>query len=68
MLYVIANLKKAQAHGFMKLGHATRGEIICLNEKEVMNSEGLSGTLDERAKALGGAVATLGEAQLQMTN
>lgn len=66
MEYVIADLKKAKNWGFTELGHAVRGSLICLNEKEVMGSTSLKGTLKERAEELAGYVTSVAEAKLVM--
>lgn len=66
MEYIIANRQKAKNWGFTEMGHAVRGSFICLNEKEVMSSPSLTGTLGERAAELGGYVASVTEAKLVM--
>lgn len=68
MRYVIANIGKAKDWGFLELGHAVKGDKMCLNEKEVSNNIAMNGTLEERAETLGGWVATQGEAKLFMMN
>lgn len=79
MLYVIADTAKSQAAGFNPLTHRTEGkrvvlndysesrQWIVLNEKEVLFSAKLNGTLEERAEALGGKVYTLAEARDELT-
>ena len=79
MLYVIADTAKSQAAGFNPLTHRTEGkpivlngyrearQWIVLNEKEVRFSAKLTGTLEERAEALGGKVYTLSEARDELT-
>lgn len=54
MKYVICNKDKALAAGFHELGHKMKGTMMLLNEREVIISPRLSGTLEERASALGG--------------
>lgn len=68
MEYVIANLKKAKDWGFSEIGHNVKDNFICLNEKEVLNSEALKGDLEERAEALGGYIASVSEAKFIMNN
>lgn len=79
MLYIIADTAKAKAAGFDPLTHRTEGkwvllngylkekQWIALNEKEAMNAQALGGTLEERAKALGGKIYTLAEAKDELT-
>lgn len=61
MQYIIADLKKAIDWGFLELSHLIKGNKICLNEKEVINNQAMSGTLAERAEILGGSVLTATE-------
>lgn len=68
MEYIIADRNKARNWGFSENGHIVRGTFICLNEKEVMNSQAMSGTLEERAKELGGLVSSVTEAKMIMNN
>lgn len=68
MEYVIANKKKAVDFGFAENEHLVNGSIMCLNEKEVMMSVSLSGTLSERAESLGGPIVDSSRAKLLMSN
>lgn len=68
MEYIIADLKKAQDWGFSKIGHITKGNLICLNEKEVMYNQALNGDLAERAEMLGSTVSSASEAKMIMNN
>lgn len=68
MEYVIADRKKAKDWGFSETGHIVRGTLICLNEKEVMCSQAMNGTLEERAKELGGVISSVTEAKMIMNN
>lgn len=54
MRYVFCEIGKATQAGFNADVHRTKGGRILLNEKEVIRCANLSGTLDERASALGG--------------
>lgn len=58
MRYVIADKEKSKIAGFDLAGHKSRGSEVALNEKEVMDSQWLGGTLAERAAKIGGAVYT----------
>lgn len=68
MEYVIANRKKAVDFGFAENEHVVNGSVMCLNEKEVMMSACLIGTLSERASTLGGPIVEASRAKLMMTN
>lgn len=68
MRYVAANIEKAKDRGFQEIGHAIKGNKICLNEKEIINNPAMSGTLEERAEILGGEVLTQTEIKQLMTN
>lgn len=68
MEYVIANKKKAVDFGFAENEHLVNGSIMCLNEKEVMISVSLTGTLSERASTLGGPIVDASRAKLMMSN
>jgi len=68
MEYVIADIKKAQDWGFSEIGHKVSNSIIYLNEKEIMNSQSLKGSLTERADQLEGRVVSVTEAKLIMNN
>lgn len=56
MRYIIAYKTSAVSHGFQVETHRCVGDLICLNEKEVMNSVCMSGDLEERAGKLNGVV------------
>lgn len=58
MRYVIANKALAVDAGFPTVGHRVQGNLILLNEKELMCSAALTGTIDERAAAIEGTVYT----------
>lgn len=64
MEYILADRKKAGEWGYSELGHVVRGNLICLNEKEVMNNEAMTGTLADRAEKLGGRVSSLSETKI----
>lgn len=68
MEYIIADRKKAKDWGFSEIGHSVRGNLICLNEKEVMNSQAMKGSLPERAELLGGCLSSVTEAKMIMNN
>jgi hypothetical protein len=68
MEYIIADREKARNWGFSEVGHIVRGNLICLNEKEIMNSLSLEGSLKERAEQLGGWVTSMSEAKMVMNN
>lgn len=63
MDYVIVEISKAGAYGFTERGHAVHDGRMCLNQKEVMHSPRLEGTLAERAATLGGIVVDIHEAK-----
>ncbi len=54
MKYIIANEKKARAAGFNPTLHLTAKGFMVLNGREAEQSPSLGGTLEDRAKALGG--------------
>lgn len=62
----MADRRKAKLSGFSETGHAVKGNLVCLNEKEVMNNPVMRGTLQERAKALGGSVCTATKAKMML--
>lgn len=68
MLYIIADKERASVSGFNVSLHRTSGSWVVLNEKEVRFSQTLTGTLEERAKELGGKVYTLAEARDFLAN
>ena len=56
MQNIIANKSKAIPKGFTVKGHRTHGDKILLNEKEILDSNELTGDLNERAKEIDGIV------------
>lgn len=68
MEYIIANREKAKDWGFSEIGHTVSGNLICLNEKEVINNPSLNGSLAERAELLGGCISSITEAKMIMNN
>lgn len=56
MNYIIADKTKAVNYGFQVETHVCNGDMMCINEKELMNSVCISGTLKERADKLNGVV------------
>lgn len=62
MQYIITTTAKAENYGFNPVAHLVKGTKICLNEKEVMDTQVLQGTLQERAKTLGGKIYSRDEA------
>lgn len=68
MEYIIANREKAKDWGFSEIGHTVSGDLICLNEKEVINNPSLNGSLAERAELLGGRISSITEAKMIMNN
>lgn len=58
MKYIICKANKAADIGIKPLGHRLRQDRILLNEKELTTSPALTGSLEERAAALGGEVYT----------
>lgn len=66
MIYIITNKSKAENYGFSSDTHIVSGNLMCLNEKEVMATQTLNGTLSERVKTLGGKQYTLAEARSKM--
>lgn len=67
MDYVITTTEKAYNWGFSPVGHTINGKKICLNEKEVMSNDSLSGTLEERVTQLDGVLVDVNEAKEIMT-
>ncbi len=66
MEYIVADREKAKDWGFSETGHAVRGNLICLNEKEVINNPVMRGSLAERAELLGGCISSITEAKMIM--
>lgn len=62
MKYIVCGISEAKHCGFPMYGRITNGSETILNEKEVVSTETLTGTLEERANALGGRVLTDKEA------
>lgn len=62
MRYIIADRKTAEGHGYNADLHNCKETSMCLNEKEVMSSVVLQGTLEERARTLRGVVCEQEEA------
>ncbi len=68
MRYIIADKTKAVNYGFLVETHICSGDMMCINEKDLMNTVCLSGTLEERADKLGGVVCDQYEAMAFMNN
>lgn len=62
MRYIIANKAKAVNYGFQVETHLCTDDMMCINEKELMNSVCISGNLEERADKLSGIVCDQYEA------
>ncbi|MGM9779383.1 MAG: hypothetical protein ACI3ZD_13815 [Prevotella sp.] len=62
MNYIVCTTIKAKEYGFQMYGRISNGKDVFLNEKEVINSQTLNGTLEERAETLEGKVLTETEA------
>jgi hypothetical protein len=57
MKYIIIDKAMLQRIGIRLAGHRTNGNLVLLNEKELMSVPGMDGnTVDERAKKIGGTV------------
>lgn len=56
MQYIIANKSKAILKGFTVMGHRTLGDKILLNEKEILDSDKLTGNIKERASEIDGYI------------
>ncbi|MBD5357445.1 MAG: hypothetical protein HDR88_10645 [Bacteroides sp.] len=68
MNYIIADKSKAVNYGFQIETHLCNGDMMCINEKELMNSVCMSGNLIERADKLSGVVCDQYEALEFMNN
>ncbi len=64
MLYLIANKTTAAEHGFPAKNHVVNGNLVLLNEREVVFSPTLSGTLEQRAAQLSASIYTEPELQI----
>lgn len=62
MRYLVIPTTAAKAYGFDESLHLTRGDMMCVNEKEVMMNPRLAGTLADRASALGSPLYSSDEA------
>lgn len=62
MEYIITDKKVAENYGFNPQTHLVVGTKICLNEKEVLGTQTLKGTLKTRVKTLGGKIYSRDEA------
>ena len=58
MKYVLANKQKALDIGINTIGHFKKGDMIILNEKEVMENHNLDGDIEERVKTIGAKLYT----------
>lgn len=63
MRYIIANKSTAVDYGFQVETHLCTDDMMCINEKELMNSICMSGTLEERANKLHGVICDQYDAQ-----
>jgi len=61
MRYVLAETEKAMWYGFKKITHRVVGDMMILNEKELMANANLDGEVEERAELVGGEVLTENE-------
>ena len=66
MRYAIAKTDKAKMFGFKEFGHKTNRDLICINEKELMNTTTMSGSLEERVEALEAELLSDSEAKIKM--
>ena len=68
MRYIIADKSKAVDYGFQVETHLCNGDMMCINEKDLMNSVCISGSLNERAEKLNGVVCDQYDALAFMNN
>ncbi len=68
MRYAITEIEKAKTYGFTTFGHKTNGDLICINENELINAPTMSGTLEERVTALEAELLSDSEAKIVMLN
>jgi len=58
MKYIVTTIKKAIELNINTVGHFKKGDLIVLNQNEVLNSPNLDGDLDSRVKQLGAKIYT----------
>ena len=60
MRYILADMVKARAHGINLVGHRTKGDLVALNEKEVLCTPALASapTFEEKVAMLDGTIYT----------
>lgn len=68
MKYIVADKDIAKDWGFSSETHRVSEQYMCLNEKEVLVSQVLKGTLEERAAILNGMICTREEALIMMND
>lgn len=68
MKYIVTDKSIAKDWGFDPATHRVSKQYMCLNEKEVLVSQVLKGTLEERAETLKGMICTGEEALILMND
>ncbi len=58
MKYIVTTIKKAVDINIDTVGHFKKGDLIVLNQNEVLNNPYLEGDLDARVKQLGAKIYT----------
>lgn len=66
MRYAITEIENAKIFGFKTFGHKTNGDLICINENELLNAPTMCGTLEERVAALNAELLSDSEAKIIM--
>lgn len=67
MRYFLANYEKAASLGFNPHTHKNNGNLMLLNEREVMACRGLEGTAEERATSLEATLYTTNQAKVKLS-
>ena len=58
MKYIITTINKAIAIGINPVGHFKKGDLIILNQNEILNNPNLDGDIDARVKQLEAKIYT----------
>jgi hypothetical protein len=58
MKYIVTTIKKAVDINVDTVGHFKKGDLVVLNQNEILNSPNLDGDLDSRVKQLGAKIYT----------
>lgn len=63
MRYIIADKRKAARHGFSGPAYILRDGKVCINEKDLANARSMTGSIEDRAREIGGEIMSLAKAR-----